>query len=81
MVDPKPYTGDPAFNVTQHLLNHLKRVELNPMDITRTNASLAGVEVERALCGCFAVFPVSGGDAFSLWLENLREKYFNSTTS
>lgn len=47
VIDPKPYTGDPAFDVTQHLLNCPQRLRRAPRATLERACALAGVDAER----------------------------------
>jgi streptomycin 6-kinase len=49
VIDPKPYVGDPAYDVLQHLLNCLTRLRSDPQELARQMASLTGKEPERVL--------------------------------
>jgi streptomycin 6-kinase len=48
MVDPKPYVGDPAYDVLQHMLN-CDRLETDPIGLARRMAGLAGLDSDRVL--------------------------------
>jgi streptomycin 6-kinase len=48
MVDPKPYVGDPAYDVLQHMLN-CDRLETDPIGLARRMADLAGLDSGRVL--------------------------------
>ena len=62
VIDPKPFVGDPAYDVTQHLLNCAVRVECDPRRTIGRLADLCGVDAERvglwlfgrAACGSVA---------------------------
>ena len=47
-IDPKPYAGDPAFDVTQHLLNCPDRLREAPEATVARVAGAAGVDPARA---------------------------------
>jgi streptomycin 6-kinase len=66
MVDPKPYVGDPAYDLLQHLLNHDERLLTEPTDFPRRMADLAGVDPERLLLWLFARCVQESLDAPSL---------------
>jgi streptomycin 6-kinase len=48
MIDPKPYFGDPAYDVLQHMLN-CDRLETDPIGLARRMAELAGLDSDRVL--------------------------------
>jgi streptomycin 6-kinase len=54
MIDPKPYVGDPAYDVLQHLLDHPDRLASDPRGFTRRVAGLAGLDADRVLLWLFA---------------------------
>lgn len=43
MIDPKPYTGDPAYDVLQHMLNCEDRLAADPAALADRMAQLAGL--------------------------------------
>jgi streptomycin 6-kinase len=53
-VDPKPYVGDPAYDVTQHLLNCEKSLLADPLGLTRHMADLLGLDPARVRAWQFA---------------------------
>ena len=63
VVDPKPFVGDPAYDVTQHLLNCRERLAGNPLPTIRRVATLAGVDVERARLWTFARLAIDTDDS------------------
>jgi streptomycin 6-kinase len=54
VIDPKPYSGDPAYDVLQHLLNHVERLHRDPSGLARRMADLAGLDAERVCLWLFA---------------------------
>jgi len=54
VIDPKPFVGDPAYDVTQHLFNCDARVRLDPDRAIRRLADLLGVDHERIRRWTFA---------------------------
>jgi streptomycin 6-kinase len=52
-IDPKPFVGDPAYDVTQHLLN-CTRLRADPAALVARLADLAGVDAERVRLWTFA---------------------------
>jgi streptomycin 6-kinase len=47
VIDPKPFIGDRAFDVTQHLLNCIGRLRAEPLGTIRRLADLLEVDCER----------------------------------
>ncbi len=43
IIDPKPYIGDPAYDVLQHMLNCEDRLAADPAGLANRMADLAGV--------------------------------------
>jgi streptomycin 6-kinase len=54
VIDPKPFTGDPAYDATQHLFNCEERLCLEPEETIRRFADLLGVDHERVRLWTFA---------------------------
>lgn len=54
VIDPKPYIGDPAYDVIQHLLNCPARLRSNPQGLVRRMSSLTGLDVDRVRLWLFA---------------------------
>src|SRR5215472_14462948 len=44
VIDPKPYVGDPAYDVVQHMLNCEDRLAADPAGLAARMADLAGLE-------------------------------------
>jgi len=53
-IDPKPFTGDPAYDATQHLLNCRGRMQADPKGTVRHFAELLGLEEQRIRLWLFA---------------------------
>lgn len=53
-IDPKPYVGDPAYDLLQHMLNCEERLQAGPADLAKRMAALAEVDEGRALLWLFA---------------------------
>ena len=49
MIDPKPFVGDPTYDLTQHLFNCEQRLQANPQDLIRRVSDLAEVDDSRVL--------------------------------
>ena len=54
IIDPKPYVGDPAYDVLQHMLNCRDRLLDDPRALARRMADLAGLDAERVQLWLFA---------------------------
>lgn len=53
-IDPKPYLGDPCYDLTQHLLNCLERLSSDPARLVARLSGLVGLEAERLRLWLFA---------------------------
>jgi len=65
VIDPKPFIGDPAYDVTQHLLNCSERLLSDPVGLVRRMGDLAGVDHERIRLWTFARVAVDPPDDWS----------------
>jgi len=54
VIDPKPYVGDPAYDVLQHMLNCEVRLAADPAGLAARMAGLAGVDAARVRHWLFA---------------------------
>jgi streptomycin 6-kinase len=54
VIDPKPYTGDPAYDVLQHMLNHPDRLRADPLAFIRRMAGLLDLDTARLRPWLFA---------------------------
>lgn len=54
VIDPKPYVGDPAYDVLQHMLNCEDRLAADPGALAARMASLTGVDAARVRRWLFA---------------------------
>jgi streptomycin 6-kinase len=54
LVDPKPYVGDPHYDVLQHLLNCPASLQRDPVGLLRHVADLTGLDAERVQRWLFA---------------------------
>ncbi len=54
LVDPKPYVGEPAYDVVQHLLNCPERLVADPFSLTARIAALTDLDVEDVRTWTFA---------------------------
>ena len=54
VVDPKPYVGDPAYDVLQHFLNCTERLTADPVALVKRMAGLLDLDPERVRQWAFA---------------------------
>ncbi len=54
VIDPKPYMGDPAYDVLQHMLNCEVRLAADPAGLATRMAGLAGLDPSRVRQWLFA---------------------------
>ena len=54
VIDPKPYVGDPAYDVLQHMLNCEDRLAADPAGLAGRMAGLAGIDAGRVRQWLFA---------------------------
>jgi streptomycin 6-kinase len=54
VIDPKPYLGDPAYDVLQHMLNCEDRLAADPAELADRMAGLAGLDANRVRLWLFA---------------------------
>jgi streptomycin 6-kinase len=54
VIDPKPYVGDPCYDVLQHMLNCEQRLATDPVGLARRMADLAGLDADRVVQWLFA---------------------------
>jgi streptomycin 6-kinase len=54
VIDPKPYIGDPAYDVLQHMLNCEDRLAVNAAGLADRMAGLAGLDAARVRQWLFA---------------------------
>src|SRR5699024_5319682 len=47
LIDPKPYLGDPHYDLLQHMLNDVERVVRDPSAFATRMAHLTGLDPER----------------------------------
>jgi streptomycin 6-kinase len=48
LIDPKPYVGDPHYDLLQHMLNDMDRLRADPGGFAERMADLAGLDRRRA---------------------------------
>lgn len=54
MVDPKPYAGDPTYDVVQHLLSCERRLHTDPVGLVARMAALLDLDPTRLRWWLFA---------------------------
>ena len=54
VIDPKPYVGDPAYDLLQHMLNCEDRLATDPAGLANRLACLAGIDAHRVRQWLFA---------------------------
>jgi streptomycin 6-kinase len=54
VIDPKPYVGDPSYDLLQHMVNHPDRLVADPRGFARRMSVLAGLDSERVDLWLFA---------------------------
>ncbi|HZC72711.1 MAG TPA: aminoglycoside phosphotransferase family protein [Jatrophihabitans sp.] len=54
VIDPKPFVGDPTYDLLQHMLNCDERLHADPLGFARKLAELVGVDPERLRLWLFA---------------------------
>jgi streptomycin 6-kinase len=54
VIDPKPYAGDPTYDVLQHMLNCDQRLTADPRGFAQHMADLLGLNPQRLLLWLFA---------------------------
>lgn len=75
MIDPKPFVGDAAFDVVQHLINCEGRLHADPIALVNRVAALAQVDPERARLWTFARAAADPREDWNnvLWTEIARK--------
>lgn len=54
VIDPKPYVGDPTYDVLQHLLNCEERLTADPLDLVERMSRLLNLDPDRLRLWLFA---------------------------
>jgi streptomycin 6-kinase len=62
VIDPKPYVGDPTYDVLQHLLNCSERLRADPLGLVRRLAGLLDLDPARLAQWLFARTAVESVD-------------------
>jgi streptomycin 6-kinase len=63
LIDPKPYVGDPHYDITQHLLNCYQRLRDDPLGLIGRVSDLTGLDHERTREWTFARCVQEGVDS------------------
>lgn len=66
-IDPKPYVGDRAYDVLQHMLNCRRRLDTDPVGLVRRMADLTGLDAACVRLWLFARCTVEAPGDPSLW--------------
>jgi streptomycin 6-kinase len=69
VIDPKPFTGDPAYDASQHLLNCPERLRSDPETTIRRFADLLALDHERVRLWTFARAAAEPRDK---WMDDWR---------
>jgi streptomycin 6-kinase len=74
VIDPKPFLGDPAYDLVQHLHNCEARLHADPAGLVRRLAGLAEVDAERLRLWTFARAAADPRDDWTnpLWMDIAR---------
>lgn len=67
MIDPKPFVGDAAYDLTQHLLNCEERLQADARGLIRRVANFAEVDAERVRMWLFARTAAEPRDHWHNW--------------
>jgi streptomycin 6-kinase len=62
VIDPKPFVGDPAYDVTQHLLN-CERLRTDPLPTIRRVSDMLALDPERVRLWTFARVALESRDS------------------
>jgi streptomycin 6-kinase len=74
VIDPKPFVGDRAYDLVQHLHNSEARLDRDPITVIERLANLAEVNPERLRLWTFARAAADPRDDWSnmLWMRVAR---------
>jgi streptomycin 6-kinase len=74
VIDPKPFIGDRAYDLVQHLHNCEKRLQADPMGMVRRLAELAELDIDRLRLWTFARAAADPRDDWSnlVWMDIAR---------
>jgi len=71
MIDPKPFVGDPAYDLTQHLFNCEERLQADARGLILRMANLAQVDAQRIRLWLFARAAAEPRDHWDSWKMKL----------
>jgi streptomycin 6-kinase len=74
MIDPKPFTGDPAYDLTQHLLNCEQRLLADADGLIRRVAELAEADPKRVRLWLFARVAAEPRETWGSWKMHLARR-------
>ena len=77
MIDPKPFVGDEAYDLTQHVINCEKRLQADAPGLIRRVANLAGVDAERVRLWLFARLAAEPRVNWRNWKMEVARKVWN----
>ena len=79
LIDPKPYVGDPHYDLLQHMFNEPERLATDPAGLAERLATLAGLDADRLRCWLLArcvqeagVLDAAATAAQRLWADGVR---------
>lgn len=74
MIDPKPFLGDPAYDLTQHLINCEERLLNDAPGLVRRVSDLAEVDSERVRMWLFARTAAEPRENWDSWKMKVARK-------
>lgn len=74
MIDPKPFVGDPAYDLTQHLINCEERLLNDAPGLVRRISDLAEVNSERVRMWLFARLAAEPREKWDSWKMTVGKK-------
>jgi streptomycin 6-kinase len=72
VIDPKPYVGDPTYDVLQHMLNCEQRLRSDPAGLVRRMAGLLGIDAGRLTNWLFSRAVLDSQD--QSWLYEVAQR-------
>ena len=77
MIDPKPFVGDAAYDLTQHLINCEERLQADAPGLIRRVADLAEVDADRVCRWLFARAAAEPRDDWRNWKMDVARSLQN----
>ena len=74
MIDAKPFIGDAAYDLTQHLFNCERRLQNDPDALTARVSKLAGADASRVRKWLFARAAAEPRDNWDNWKLDVARK-------